>query len=291
MKVVRFACCLSLMVLCLGVCACGAAEDTRVLALSPEVQTAQWAQSWWMPRHEQKLAEAKKLKGQVDLLFIGDSITHGWDTGGKAVWDEFYAHRRPFNIGFSGDRTEHVLWRFQHGEVDGLTPKVAVVMIGTNNTGHRQDKAEDTSAGVAAILDELAQRMPETKVLLLAIFPRGEQPTDKLRLLNDQINGQLKVLADNERVFFLNINKTFLENDGTLPRVVMPDVLHPNTDGYRLWARAMEPTLRKLMGEKPKLPEPIVLPLWPDAVPGDTTDKDDPAARPRRSNHARDPCV
>ena len=296
MKVVRFACCLSLMVLCLGVCACGAAEDTRVLALSPEVQTAQWAQSWWMPRHEQKLAEAKKLKGQVDLLFIGDSITHGWETGGKTVWDEFYAHRRPFNIGFSGDRTEHVLWRFQHGEVDGLTPKVAVVMIGTNNTGHRQDKAEDTSAGVAAILDELAQRMPETKVLLLAIFPRGEQPTDKLRLLNDQINGQLKVLADNERVFFLNINKTFLENDGTLPRVVMPDVLHPNTDGYRLWARAMEPTLRKLMGEKPKLPEPIVLPLWPDAVPGDTTDQDeslqpDRGDRITRVTHVSEPTL
>ena len=241
MKAVRFVFCLGLMVLCLGGVAFGAVEATTVLALSPETQTAEWAKSWWMPRHEQKLAEAQKLEGQVDLLFIGDSITHGWESGGKAVWNEYYAHRRPFNVGFSGDRTEHVLWRFQHGEIDGLAPKVAVVMIGTNNTGHRQDKAEDTSAGVAAILDELKQRTPGTKVLLLAVFPRGDKPTDKLRLLNDQINERIKKLADNERVFFLDLTSTFLEKDGTLPRVVMPDVLHPNPDGYRLWARAMEP--------------------------------------------------
>ncbi len=275
MKVVRFLCCLGLVVLFLGGAALGAVDEARVLALSPEVQTAEWAQSWWMPRHEQKLAEAKTLKGKVDLLFIGDSITHGWESGGKAVWDEFYSHRKPFNIGFSGDRTEHVLWRFQHGEIDGLTPKVAVVMIGTNNTGHRQDKAEDTSAGVAAILDELKQRSPATKVLLLAIFPRGDKSTDKLRLLNDQINERIKKLADNQRVFFLDLSRTFLENGGTLPRVVMPDVLHPNGDGYRLWAQAMEPTLTKLLGETPKLPKPVVLPLWSGKVPGETTDQEE----------------
>ena len=271
MKAVRITCCLGLMMLCLSGVALGAIEETSVLALSPEPQTAEWAQSWWMPRHEQKLKEAQQLKGKVDLLFIGDSITHGWESGGKAVWDEFYAHRRPFNVGFSGDRTEHVLWRFQKGEIDGLTPKVAVVMIGTNNTGHRQDKAEDTSAGVAEILDELKQRMPATKVLLLAIFPRGDTAEDSLRQLNDKINASLKALADNERVFFLNINSTFLQKDGTLPRTTMPDVLHPNGDGYRLWARAMEPTLQKLLGEKSRLPEPIVMPVWPGEVPGKTT--------------------
>lgn len=275
MKATRFVCFVSLVVLCLGGAALGVAEESRILALSPEVQTAQWAQSWWMPRHEQKLAEAKNLEGKVDLLFIGDSITHSWETGGKVVWDEFYAHRKPFNIGFSGDRTEHVLWRIQQGTIDGLTPKVAVVMIGTNNTGHRQDKAEHTAAGVAAILDELKERTPQTKVLLLAIFPRGHKPEDRLRVLNDQINTRLKALADNERVFFLDINRTFLEKDGTLPKRVMPDVLHPNPDGYRLWARAMEPTLKRLLGEKPVLPEPIVVPLWPDAVPGETTDQDE----------------
>jgi len=275
MKVTRFACCLVLMPLFLNGMAPGATEATRIPALSPEQQTAAWAQSWWVPRHEQKLAEARQRKGAVDLLFVGDSITHGWESGGKAVWDEFYAGRRPFNIGFSGDRTEHVLWRFQHGEIDGLTPKVAVVMIGTNNTGHRQDKAEDTSAGVAAILEELKQRTPTTKVLLLAVFPRGETSKDPLRQLNERINVALKALADNERVFFLDINKVFLEKDGTLPRAVMPDLLHPNPAGYRLWARAMEPSLRGLLGEKNSLPEPIVLPLWPGAVPGETAAKEE----------------
>jgi acetyl esterase/lipase/lysophospholipase L1-like esterase len=275
MKAVRFGCCLSLAVLFLGGVVLGAVDEASVLALSPEPQTAEWSKSWWMPRHEQKLAEAQKLKGQVDLLFIGDSITHGWESGGKTVWNQFYANRRPFNIGFSGDRTEHVLWRFQHGEIDGLIPKVAVVMIGTNNTGHRQDKPEDTSAGVAAIIDELKQRTPATKVLLLGIFPRGDKPTDALRQINDRINESLKTLADNERVFFLSLDSVFLENDGTLPRVTMPDALHPNGDGYRLWAQGMEPTLKKLLGEKPKLPEPIVLPLWPEKVPGETTDQEE----------------
>jgi len=273
MKRTRLSCTLILVALCLSEFTLGAVQEKTIPALSPEVQTAAWAQSWWMPRHEEKLAQARELKGKVDLLFIGDSITHGWETGGKAVWDEFYAQRRPFNIGFSGDRTEQVLWRFQHGEIDGLTPKLAVVMIGTNNTGHRQDKAEDTSAGVAAILDELKQRSPSTKVLLLAVFPRGATAGDPLRQLNTQINSRLKELADNERVFFLNINSTFLEKGGTLPRAVMPDLLHPNPAGYRLWARAMEPTLRQLLGERPKLPEPIVLPLWPGTVPGETAEK------------------
>lgn len=283
MKVTRFACYLILPALFLGGAACGATQEKTIPALSPEVQTAAWAQSWWMPRHEQKLAEAQQRKGAVDLLFIGDSITHGWESGGKAVWDEFYAGRRPFNIGFSGDRTEQVLWRFQHGEIDGFTPKVAVVMIGTNNTGHRQDKAEDTSAGVAAILAELKQRSPTTKVLLLAVFPRGATAKDPLRQLNDRINILLKQLADDERVFFLNINSVFLKKDGTLPKAVMPDLLHPNPAGYRLWARAMEPTLRQLLGENSSLPEPIVLPLWPGAVPGKTTAEEE-SLRPDRGD-------
>ncbi len=109
MKVTRFACCLGLTVLLLSGMAWGAVEESVVPALSPEPQTAAWAQSWWMPRHEQKLAEARQRKGAVDLLFIGDSITHGWESGGKAVWDESSAERRPSNIGFSSDHTEPVL--------------------------------------------------------------------------------------------------------------------------------------------------------------------------------------
>ncbi|MFC1766419.1 GDSL-type esterase/lipase family protein [Planctomycetota bacterium] len=255
-----------LLVFFLGSSLAGASSP----ALTPEVQTADWAQSWWMPRHEEKLAFVKQYGKQVKLLFIGDSITHSWEKAGRLVWDEYYGKRYAFNLGFSGDRTEQVLWRLQHGEIDGLSPQVVVLMIGTNNTGHRQDPAADTAAGVTAILDELKTRLPETKILLLAVFPRASSDENPLRRLNAEINKKLAPLADNQRVFFLDINHIFLEKDGRLPRNVMPDLLHPNAMGYQLWAQAMEPTLRQLLGEKPEPPAPKVIPLWPDTIPGET---------------------
>lgn len=218
-------------------------------ATTPEVQTAKWAVPWWMPRHEQKLAERKKM-GEVDLLWIGDSITHGFENGGKQVWEKYYAPRHSLNLGFSGDRTEQVLWRLQHGEVDGISPKLAVMMIGTNNTGHRQDPAEETAAGIRAILDELHARLPKTKVLLLAVFPRGEKPDDKLRKLNDEINKLIAKFGDGKQVCYLDIGDKFLEADGTLPKSIMPDRLHPNGKGYEIWAEAIEPSIKELMGEK-----------------------------------------
>ncbi len=217
-------------------------------AVVPEVQTADWAQSWWGQRHEEKLKE-KEARGQIDLLMIGDSITHGWEGGGKATWEKYYAHRHALNIGFSGDRTENVIWRLQHGAVDGISPRLAVIMIGTNNAGLRQDKPEDTAAGVKAILTELRTRLPDTKCLVLAIFPRGEKTDDPLRQLNDATNQILKKMADDQRVFFLDINAEFLDDDGTLPKDLMPDLLHPNEKGYEIWAAAMEPTIKKLLGE------------------------------------------
>jgi len=234
-----------------GLYSAGFAQETAVesKAVTPEVQTAGWAVKWWMPRHEAKLEQLAEME-QVDLLMIGDSITHSWENGGKKVWDKYYAKRNAFNIGFSGDRTEQVLWRFDHGELDGISPKAAVVMIGTNNTGHRQDEPDETAAGIKAILDKLGEKLPDTKVLLLAIFPRGASADDKLRVINDAINERIKDFADNERVFYLDINDKFLKEDGTLPRSIMPDLLHPNAQGYEIWAEAMEPMVAKLMGEK-----------------------------------------
>jgi beta-glucosidase len=223
--------------------------EGKPLAVVPEVQTADWAQSWWGKRHEEKLKE-KQSRSKIDLLMIGDSITHGWETGGKSTWDKYYAQRNAFNIGYSGDRTEQVIWRLQHGEVDGIAPRLAVIMIGTNNTGHRQDKPEDTAAGVKAILAELRTRLPDTKCLVLAIFPRGEKADDPLRKLNEATNKLLKSLADDQHVFFLDINAQFLDADGTLSKDIMPDFLHPNEKGYELWAAAMEPTIKKLLDEK-----------------------------------------
>jgi beta-glucosidase len=223
-------------------------EPDTIPALKPEVQTAAWAQSWWMPRHEEKIAERKKMD-RVDLLMIGDSITHGWENAGRTTWDRYYAKRHALNLGFSGDRTEQVLWRFAHGEIDDISPKLAIVMIGTNNAGHRQDPPEQTAAGIKAIVGQLRTRLPETKVLLLAIFPRGENKDDSLRQLNRATNEIIADLADDQHVFFLDINSRFLEDGGTLPQAIMPDRLHPNEKGYAIWAEAMESTVKRLMGE------------------------------------------
>lgn len=221
---------------------------TPKLAIMPEVQTAKWAASWWMPRHEEKIA-AREAMERVDLLMVGDSITHGWERAGKAVADRFYGGRNVLNIGFGGDRTEHVLWRLQNGAVDDIAPKVAVVMIGTNNTGHRQERAEHTARGIRRIVDDLRFRLPETKILLLGVFPRGPDRDAPLRVLNGEINGLISGVADGERVWYLDLADIFLDEEGRLPKSIMPDLLHPNEEGYRLWAEAMEPTLVRLMGE------------------------------------------
>lgn len=233
----------------IGACSLSAQETaTEVKALKPEPQTAEWAQSWWMPRHEAKLEQKNEME-TVDLLLVGDSITHGWENAGSKVFKEYYEPRHTLNIGFSGDRTEQVLWRFEHGEIDDISPKLAIIMIGTNNTGHRQDPAEETAAGIKAIIDKLQEKTPKSKILLLAIFPRGEKPEDPLRKLNTEINERIAKFADDEKVFFLDINDKFLEEDGTLPKSIMPDLLHPNAEGYEIWANAVEPTVKKLMGE------------------------------------------
>ncbi|MCA9144523.1 MAG: acetylglucosamine-6-sulfatase [Planctomycetaceae bacterium] len=239
--------CFTLLMCAVPLCAQDSA--TLIRATDPEVQTAAWAQKWWMPRHEEKLA-ALKEQGRVDLLMIGDSITHGWEGAGKEVWDKYYASRNAFNLGFSGDRTEQLLWRFDHGEIDGIAPKLAVIMIGTNNTGHRQDPPEETAAGIKAIIERLNKKLPETKVLLLAVFPRGATTDDALRKINDGINERISKFADGERVFYLDINQTFLTDDGTLTKEIMPDLLHPKQKGYQMWADAMEPTVARLLGEK-----------------------------------------
>lgn len=219
---------------------------TPKLAIMPVVQDAPWAQSWWMPRHGAKIAERKAM-GEVDLLMIGDSITHGFESAGAAVWAEHYAPRKALNLGFSGDRTEHVIWRLQNGAIDDIDPKLAVIMIGTNNTGHRQETAEHTAAGIRRIIAEVRLRHPGTKVLLLGIFPRAATPDAPLRRLNDEINAIIAGFADGESVHYLDIADAFLDDDGVLSKEIMPDLLHPNARGYELWAEAMEPTLRTLL--------------------------------------------
>ncbi len=221
-------------------------QEDKIKATSPEPRKDQW----WQNRHKQKLAALEKVKGSVDLLWIGDSITHSWEGRGKKVFQEFYGKRKAFNIGYSGDRTEHVIWRLQNGEVEGISPKLVVMMIGTNNTGHRQDKPENTAAGIKSILAEISKRLPESKVLLLGVFPRDQKKDGRLRKINDGINAIIKDYADDKSVYFLDIGEKFLDKDGNLPKSIMPDALHPNEAGYKIWAESIEAKVKELMGEK-----------------------------------------
>lgn len=221
--------------------------DYKTVAITPAMLSTYWAIEWWEPRHLEKLAQVQR--GDVDLLMIGDSITHGWENEGASVWQQYYARRKAVNLGFSGDRTENVLWRFAHGEIDGISPKVAVLMIGTNNTGHRLENPDYTFSGIRTIVETLRKKMPETKILTLAIFPRDAEPGTPMRTINSAVNEKIKTLADNQHVFYLDINQTFLDSEGRLSTDIMPDLLHPNEHGYQLWAKAMEPTLAKLLNE------------------------------------------
>lgn len=205
------------------------------------------------PRHEQKLREVTAEDYQ--LVFVGDSITHYWEREGEfgqPVWERYYGHRKALNLGFGGDRTEWVNWRLQNGEVRGLNPKLVVLLIGTNNTQAAKDAPEDTLAGIASNLRTLRFHLPNAKVLLLSIFPRGAGPEDPWRQINEQINAGLPALAEADpMVTHLDINAHFLDADGGLSRDLMPDLLHPNTKGYAVWAAAMEPTLSELVKDTP----------------------------------------
>jgi beta-glucosidase len=215
-------------------------------AVTPAQQTAKWAVSWWEPRQE---AVNKRLKeGNVDLLWIGDSITHGWENGGKKIWDTYYAPRSAVNMGFSGDRTEHVLWRLDHSNFENISPKLAIVMIGTNNSNGEDNTAEEIADGVITICRRLRTQFPKMKILLLAIFPRNPEPSAQ-REKNAKASLLASRIADGKTIHYMDINQKFLTDDGTLTKDIMPDFLHPNETGYKIWAEAIESKIAELMGE------------------------------------------
>ncbi|MEQ1852211.1 MAG: platelet-activating factor acetylhydrolase IB subunit [Chthoniobacteraceae bacterium] len=191
--------------------------------------------------HENFVAIAKK--GDTRLLFLGDSITAGWN-GQKATWEKAFGAYKPANFGIGGDRTQHVLWRIENGELDGIHPKVAVLMIGTNNSG--SDPADRIAKGVTKIVETIREKSPKTKVLLLAVFPRGEKPNAQREKLQ-QVNATIQKLHDGKSVFFLDIGAKFLQPDGTLTKEIMPDFLHLSAKGYEIWADAISPKLAELM--------------------------------------------
>ncbi len=197
----------------------------------------------WTDR--QDVINGRAAAGDVDVIFLGDSITQGWERKGAKVWEKYFAPLKAMNAGIGGDRTEHVLWRLDNGNIKGISPKVAVVMIGTNNS--RTNTSQQIAAGITAIVEKLRAKLPDTKVLLLAIFPRGVDDADPLRQTNAGANAIVKALDDGKHVFYLDIGKKFLTSEGVLEREIMPDRLHLTEEGYEIWAKAIEPTVKKLL--------------------------------------------
>jgi len=200
----------------------------------------------WMKRHES--FNQRVANGNVDLIFIGDSITHGWEGKGKAVWEKYYTKRNAVNLGIGGDRTQHVLWRLDNGNIKNISPKVAVVMIGTNNSGNGRNSAEEMIDGVTAVIEKLRAKLPKTEILLLDIFPRGQRiNAQRGKIL--QVNQVLSRLDSRPHVTFLRIGQNFVSPDGSIAKDIMPDFLHLTPNGYEIWAKSIEPTLARLMGE------------------------------------------
>ncbi|MEI8234483.1 MAG: GDSL-type esterase/lipase family protein [Verrucomicrobiota bacterium] len=197
-----------------------------------------------MGRHVQFMYRI--TQGEAGLLFLGDSITDYWPRTGEWSWLKF-APYHPADFGISGERTEQVLWRITNGELDGINPKVTVVMIGTNNIGHfPNEEPEWAAAGVQKIVETIHQKLPATKVLLLGVFPRATKDS-VLRKKVEAINAIICKLDDGKKTRYLDISKVFLDAQGEIPKDVMPDGLHPNAHGYDLWYEAMNPLLTEML--------------------------------------------
>jgi lysophospholipase L1-like esterase len=220
------------------------AEPPPAAERNPAATAAPRLDANWFRRHESFVR--RTVQGPVDVLFLGDSITQGWEGAGKDVWKERFAPLKAANFGIGGDQTQHVLWRITTGtELQGIEPKVAVLMIGTNNLGGHS--VEQIAGGITAIVKELRKQKPGVKVLLLGIFPRSEKPDAPQRDKIKKINEIISKLDDGSHVKYLDIGEKFLEPDGTLSRAIMPDFLHLSAKGYTIWADAVEPAVKELL--------------------------------------------
>lgn len=185
--------------------------------------------------------------GDIDVLFMGDSITEFWRRpAGQPVFDEYFGHMKVANFGVAGDTTQGVLYRLQNGEGQGFSPKAVMLLIGTNNT--RANTADEIAEGIGAVVLELEKDFPDARILLLAVFPRGRAGED-VRDIIAEINSRIARLDDHERVFYLDIGHVFLDENGEIPTDVMGDRLHPASKGYELWAEAVKEPLRRLIGD------------------------------------------
>jgi beta-glucosidase len=199
--------------------------------------------TWWQ-RHEAMVAIDAALKQPARLVFLGDSITEGWD---DAVWAELFGAFHPLRLGLGGDKTQNVIWRVTHGELDGMHPEVLVLLIGTNNLGSDQATPATVAKGVAKLVETVRQKLPGTRILVLGILPRDELPTAEVRQEIAATNALLARLDDGRQVRSLDIGQRLLEPDGRISREIMGDFLHPTPRGYRIIAEAIKPLLTEML--------------------------------------------
>ena len=198
-------------------------------------------------RHQQFLERIKQ--GEIDVLFLGDSITDWWPTIGQESWSRL-ANNKPANFGVANDRTEHLLWRITHGELDGIAPKVVVILIGTNNVGQLADeRPEWIAGGIRQIVATVHEKLPNAKVILHAIFPRDgkESPT---RIAVRDVNNLIRDLDDGNKTRFLDLGESFLDADGNIPPDIMPDGLHLTAKGYEIWFEKISPLLNEITSQQ-----------------------------------------
>jgi lysophospholipase L1-like esterase len=224
--------------------------EPRPEAVTPSPRT----DAGWVQRNEAFNARAKRgaEMGDIRVVFVGDSITEGWQGAGKKVWEEKFAPLGAVNFGIGGDRTQHVLWRVQNGNLEGLakpaagkSPELLVLMIGTNNMA--SDPAAEIAHGVRAVVGAVRQKLPEARVLVLGIFPRGQSAMDRVRSKIADANRSIANIADGETVVFLDIGERFLEEDGSISPEVMPDFLHLSEKGYWIWGEAIEGKVKEMI--------------------------------------------
>ena len=195
-------------------------------------------------RHAQFLERAKQ--GEIDLVFLGDSITDRWPRVGERSWQKL-APYKPANFGIEGDCTEHLLWRIEHGELDGISPKIVIVLIGTNNVFYFADeKPEWTARGIEKVVALIRKRTPTSKVLLFGILPRDEKDS-RVRRTIAAVNREIQQLDDGANIRFADIGAQFLDNAGNIPPDIMPDQVHLSAEGYDLWYRALESILPTML--------------------------------------------
>ena len=221
-----------------------AAKDNHAVKPAPRLD------EWWFARQAEKIGQMKKEN--IDLLMVGDSITANFENEkvGLKVWQKYFVPRKAINLGFGGDRTQHVLWRLNHLPKMKKAPKAAVLMIGTNNMGWGSDTPQQTADGTLAITKKLKEIYPDMEILVLGIFPRRRKIDHPHRKRIIQFNAMLPgLLKGMKGVKFLDIGSAFLDDKGFLSKEMMPDTTHPSEKGHEVWAKAIDAELKRMLGK------------------------------------------